>query len=225
MLDLSKKLHELDTVIQPYKWSNSSAEKIQQIFKEMNVIMDNVNEWLQENVEGALDVSGSIPEVSLQKSNKGRPKGSTNKPRPFLKATELHFPVPDMNRPNMGMWEGCSAYYIDKLTKAYVDRDKVKADESIYGLIDIGKAFDRELDPKTSAEDMLKDEDLRADSAKADYWRKLKYPDDTPEPLSKVEKLKVIIDTLSGFHKPNIEVDVDGERAKALQLLSEFEIV
>ena len=247
MIRLSLQIKELEKTIQPYRWSNASAEKIKGIFAEMNNIMDDAELWMKHNVDkpSISFVGKPYKEIKQEEyvkdmlkcrdepfpreapeeepKGRGRPKGSKNK-RLVMKATELHFPVPDMDRPNFGMWEGCSAYYIDRLTKFYLEKEQEKANEAIYGLLDIGKAFDRELDPNTNPEDMLVNEDLRADSAKADYWRKLKYPDDTPEPVTKVAKLKTIINTLSGIHEPNIEVDVDAERAEAFKLLSEYEI-
>jgi len=219
MLQLSKQMEELDKVIQPYKWSNSSAEKIRSIFDEMNNIVD----------RGEKLATGTYAIRS-----KGRPKGSKNKPKEIA-PTKLEFPVPDEKRPNQGLWEGCVAYYLDALTKAISEKDERNFHDAIYSLIDVGKAYDREMDPNTTPEDMLRDESLRADSAKCEYWRKLKYPDFQEEvkdmlkcrdePPSKVDQLRKIVDVLSGIHEPNTEVDVDAERAEALKLIDELNIV
>ena len=159
LLKLAVDLQALDAVIQPYKWSNRSKNNIQDLFKSMNDIITEGEHYCDS--------------MMLDKKNHGDA---------FI-PTKLAFPVPDSKHPNMGMWQGCAAYYIDKLTKAYKEDDIKSRDEAIYSLLDIAKAFDRELDPDTSPYDMLTNEDLRSDSAKCDYWRKLKYPDDkTPDP-------------------------------------------
>ncbi len=159
LLKLAVDLQALDAVIQPYKWSNRSKDNIQGLFKSMNETMTEAEHFCDS--------------MMLDKKNHGD----------AIIPTKLAFPVPDRKHPNMGMWLGCAAYYIDKLTKAYKEHDTKSRDEAIYSLLDIAKAYDRELDPDTSPYDMLTDEDLRSDSAKSEYWRKLKYPDDeTPNP-------------------------------------------
>lgn len=155
VLELSRQIKELQEVIESHKLSNSSDTKINVIFKEINDTIVQVEKNIGENIA---------------RSNKEK--------KDNVLPTHLHFKVPDPKRPNMGLWEGCSAYYIDKLTTSYVYNNQEEAHGAIYALLDIGKAYDREMDPETEASEMLTNEDLRADSAKCEYWRKLKYPDD-----------------------------------------------
>lgn len=170
ILELSAQIRELQTVIEPYKLRNSSAARIQKIFKEINDIMVQVNDWMEHNI--GEDIR------PVNKRTKTIFTCCDREKRDNVLPTHVHFKVPDPKRANMGLYEGCSAYYIDKLTKAYVNNDQQEANNAIYSLLDIGKAYDREMDPETEASGMLTDEDLRADSAKCEYWRKLKYPDD-----------------------------------------------
>ena len=49
---------------------------------------------------------------------------------------------------NSRRWEGCCAFYIDKLTKAVSADNELDYKDALYSLIDIGRAYDRELDPE-----------------------------------------------------------------------------
>ena len=121
LLKLSEKLQRLDRVIQPYKWSNSSANEIQHLFQEMNSIMDEAEKWVATK---AMLVEGGR---EIQKTN-------------------LKFQIP-CEGPNKRCWEAVSCFYIDKLTKAMIEDDKEDYESAIMDLIDVGRAYDRELDP------------------------------------------------------------------------------
>ncbi len=154
---LGDQMARLDRVIQPYKWSNKSASEIQNLFQEMNKTIDEAEEWM--DTKRVLIEEELTPtfEEWLSKQNLTEEWVLKAMNREQLPFTKLKFQVP-AEGPNKRMWEACSCFYIDKLTKAMHDNDKETYESAIFDLIDIGRAYDREMDGEAEATELLDDE-------------------------------------------------------------------
>lgn len=86
-----------------------------------------------------------------------------------LPPTRIKFKVPCDQGPNKRVWEGCSCYYIDELTQAMLDDNRERYEKAIFGLIDIGRAYDREMDHSYDPEE-LHDDEMRADKLYGDIY-------------------------------------------------------
>ena len=75
-----------------------------------------------------------------------------------VQRTKLSFQVPKKGLPNQGMWEGLSCFLIDKLTKAMMEDHKEDYESAVLDLIDIGRAYDREMDGETDPYELHDDE-------------------------------------------------------------------
>jgi len=140
---LSSQMERLDRVIQPYKWSNSSAQEIQHLFVEMNKTIDDAEHWVDTK---SILVNGNRD----------------------CQPSKIKFKVPT-DGPNKRMWECTSCFYVDKLTQAVADDDKEEYESAIYSLIDIGRAYDREMDPEAEAAELL-DNENRAEQQATDLY-------------------------------------------------------
>ncbi len=123
---LGEQLQRLDRVIQPYKWSNQSAQEIQHLFQEMNKTIDDAEHWV------------ATKRVLVDGDRECQP-------------TKLKFQVPLEGIPNKGMWEATVCFYLDKLTNAVNDDNKEDYESALFSLIDVGRAYDREMDPDGDA--------------------------------------------------------------------------
>ncbi len=168
--ELGKLMTDLDQVIQPYKWSNSSAQKIQATFKEMNLVVSQAEKhmitywmYMQEKLGKAFDnylLTHGISNTQIQHAVKSV----------VMRPTRLKFKVPMEGRANKGMWEACSCYYIDKLTQAAVDMDREAYEAAILDLIDIGRAYDREMDADHDPYAEMSDDENRAKRLYGDIY-------------------------------------------------------
>ena len=75
-----------------------------------------------------------------------------------IQPTKLSFKVPTEHLPNKGMWESLSCFCIDKLTKAMIEDHKEDFESAVFDLIDIGRAYDREMDGEADPYELHDDE-------------------------------------------------------------------
>lgn len=140
---LSSLTERLDRVIQPYKWSNTSAQEIQHLFVEMNNVIDDAQHWI------------ATKSVLVNGNKECQP-------------TKVKFKVP-ADGPNKRVNEATVCFYLDKLTQAVEDDDKEDYESAIFSLIDVGRAYDRVMDNSYDSEDLHDDNDTYGDIYTDDF--------------------------------------------------------
>jgi hypothetical protein len=120
LIKLEKDYKSLEQIIQPYRWSNSSSNKIQACFESIRKSLNAMH------AELITDLSRGLPRTDLV-------KGSL---------------VPDNSKANMGMYQGLAKHCIDRISRAYKEEDQYMLDSAIEDTIDLGKLADRLNDPE-----------------------------------------------------------------------------
>lgn len=182
---LSNYIVELDKVIEPSDFSIASAASIDLLFKQMNQVIDEaekaiVNSVPTDKLEKAFDeylLNHGISDNQIERAIK----------KVQLQPTNLRFKVP-CEGPNKRLWEACSCYYIDQLTKAMINYDKDLYEEAIMDLIDIGRGFDREMDNAHDAYEEMRDDENRAAKLYGNIYER-KAGDPHPPPLQEANKM------------------------------------
>lgn len=166
---LSNYIVELDKVIEPSDFSIASASSIDLLFKQMKTELEKaVDEYLLNHGISDDQIEKAIKKVQLQPTN-------------------LRFKVP-CEGPNKRLWEACSCYYIDQLTKAMINYDKDLYEEAIMDLIDIGRGFDREMSNAHDAYEEMRDDENRAAKLYGNIYER-KAGDPHPPPLQEANKM------------------------------------
>jgi len=114
-----------------HNWDNAiSLNEINNIFENLNKTLDDAEKMLETGVTTFHEVQ----------------------------PTKLSFKVPTERLPNKGMWESLSCFCIDKLTKAMIKDHKEDFESAVFDLIDIGRAYDREMDGEADPYELHDDE-------------------------------------------------------------------